>query len=168
MRPGRALDIADAFEARFGQRPEGLYVVGSRAEAYTTGKWPEGSGPNTSDIDLVIQSDVPDVTKWTPEGFQFLRDINPGKVPPGITAVGVGPNEALIGSGPGAIPKAGLVDPFVGPAGELPDLSLGPAIKVYPLPPVPPALFSAAAGPLATVLWQWVRESTAQTVPLSQ
>ncbi|MGY2488550.1 SpvB/TcaC N-terminal domain-containing protein [Cupriavidus sp. CP313] len=162
MRPGRAADIADVFEARFGEPPEGMYVVGSRAEAYTTGKWPEGSGPGKSDIDLVIQSEVPDVTKWTPEGFEFLKDINPGRVPPGVTGIGVGPGKTFIGSDPGSIPKAGLVDPFVGPSAELPDLSLGPALKVWPPPPSPPhqlrALAERLAGPLAGPLvdraWQ--------------
>jgi hypothetical protein len=148
MRPGQAANIADVFEARFGEAPEGMYVVGSRAEAYTTGRWPEGSGPGKSDIDLVIQSEVPDVTKWTPEGFEFLRDINPGRVPPQVTGIGTGTGQTFIGSEPGAIPKAGLVDPFVGPPAELPDLSLGPAIRVWPPPPSAPPQLSSLAGAL--------------------
>ncbi|NGO54716.1 SpvB/TcaC N-terminal domain-containing protein [Allomesorhizobium camelthorni] len=162
MRPGRAADIAEKFEARFGDPPEGMYVVGSRAEAHTTGKWPEGSGPTKSDIDVVIQSEVPNVTKWTPEGFEFLKEINPGRVPPGVTGIGHGPGKTLIGSEPGNIPKAGLVDPFIGRSADLPDLSLGPAIKVWPPPSSPPQnlrslaerLAGPLAGPLVDYAWQ--------------
>ena len=82
FRPSQASRVAQEFEARFGEAPEGMYVVGSRAEAHLTGKWPEGSSPQTSDIDLVIQSNVPGVDKWTREGFDFLKAINPGRVPP--------------------------------------------------------------------------------------
>ena len=153
MRPGRSADIAEMFEARFGEAPEGMYVVGSRAEAYKAGKWPEGSGPAKSDIDLVIQSDVPDVTKWILEGFEFLKEINPGRVPPEVTGIGVRPGKTFIGSEPGNIPKSGLVDPFIGPKTVYPDLSLGPAIKVWPPAPSPPpqlrALAERIAGPIA-------------------
>jgi RHS repeat-associated protein len=153
MRPGRAADVADAFESRFGQPPEGMYVVGSRAEAYR-GPWPEGSSPQTSDIDLVIQSDIPNVTKWTPEGFEFLKDINPGRVPPEVTGIGVGPGQGLIGSGPGNIPKGGLIDPFVGPSG--PDSSLGPSIRLWPPTAIPQQL-SDLAGPVFDRVWQLIR-----------
>jgi hypothetical protein len=128
-------------------------VVGSRAEAYR-GPWQEGSSPQTSDIDLVIQSDIPNVTKWTPEGFEFLKDINPGRVPPEVTGIGVGPGQGLIGSGPGNIPKGGLIDPFVGPSG--PDSSLGPSIRLWPPTAIPQQL-SDLAGPVFDRVWQLIR-----------
>ncbi len=171
MRPGRAASIAEQFETQFGEAPEGMYVVGSRAEAYKTGEWPEGSGPAKSDIDLVIQSEIPDITKWTPEGFEFLKSINPGKVPPEVTGIGTGAGEAFIGTGPGNIPKGGLVDPFVGPPSQLPDLSLGPAIKVWPSPPAIKDLAARLAGPLAgplfEIAWQALSGSTPQPTQAS-
>jgi RHS repeat-associated protein len=164
MRPGRAADIAEAFEGRFGEAPEGMYVVGSRAERYTTGKWPDDSSPLKSDIDLVIQSDVPNIDKWTPEGFEFLKEINPGKVPPGVTGIGTGPGKTFIGGEPGEIPKGGLVDPFIGPSSQYPTCQ-GPAIKVWPPPPPPPPQFSALAGPIFDRVWQWIWSAQPQPSP---
>jgi hypothetical protein len=58
--------------------------------------------------------------------FEFLQAINPGKVPPHVTGVGVGRDQALIGNDPGDIPKAGLLDPYFKQPGTI----TPPTIKV--------------------------------------
>ena len=94
--------IRTEFRNRFGQNPTSLHVGGSHAE---------GTATPTSDIDVLIETDL-DITRFSQEWFEFLKAINPGKVPAHVTAVGTGPGEALIGTDPGDIPKAGLLDPF--------------------------------------------------------
>ncbi|MGX6565242.1 hypothetical protein AEMCBJ_25870 [Cupriavidus necator] len=88
---------------------------------------------------------------WLPEG----------------TGIGIGPGKTFIGSEPGNIPKAGLVDPFAGPSNELPDFSLGPAIAVWPPPPSPlhqlRALAERLAVPLVDRAWQMLWGSGPQT-----
>ncbi|MBV1854852.1 SpvB/TcaC N-terminal domain-containing protein [Catellatospora tritici] len=130
---GQGAEVAEQFRQHFGQRPEALDVVGSRAEAQATGAWPEGSGPGTSDVDLYVTTELDQLTKHGGPGFDFFRDINPGRVPEGVTGIGHGATEAFIGSGPGTIPKAGLLDPFFGP---------GPTgdyiFRIWPTPIAPP------------------------------
>jgi hypothetical protein len=107
----------DKFKQRFGKEPDGIHVVGSHAD---------GTATTESDIDLVIETNLP-LSKFQGPGFEFFKDINPGKVPPGISGIGTGPGEALIGgTGPGSIPKAGLIDPFF----RLPGNVRPPSIKV--------------------------------------
>jgi RHS repeat-associated protein len=148
LRLGRSAEVAQSFRQQFGQRPEAIDVVGSRAEAQVTGAWPAESGPQTSDIDLFVHTELPDITKHAGPGFDLFRTINPGRVPAGITGIGPGPNQAFIGSTPGTIPKAGLLDPFFGPSTAV-DNSLGPAVRVWPTPIAPPTGGAAGA---ATVL----------------
>jgi hypothetical protein len=94
--------IRTEFRNRFGQVPGSLHVGGSHAEGSTT---------PTSDIDVLIETEL-DIPRFSQEWFDFLKAINPGTVPPQVTGVGTGPGEALIGTGAGDIPKAGLLDPF--------------------------------------------------------
>jgi hypothetical protein len=102
LTPQQVEDIAQAFKNKFGKEPQGIYLVGSHAE--------ETAAPS-SDIDIVIETDFL-LSKFSGPGFEFLRAINPGKVPPGISGIGVGSGQALIGYNPGDIQKAGLIDPF--------------------------------------------------------
>jgi hypothetical protein len=121
LAPGQAADIAKAFEARFGQPPESIHIIGSHAE---------GAAEVSSDIDIAIETKIPDLTKHEGEGFEFFKDVNPGRVPPGIQGIGSGPNQAYIGT---EIPKAGTIDPFFKPPGEI----TPPSIKVWPPPNAP-------------------------------
>jgi hypothetical protein len=109
-------EIVRTFEDMFGKEPGGIYLVGSHAE---------GTETSQSDIDLVIETDIP-LTKFTGPGFEFLRAINPGKVPAGVAGIGPGPGEAFIGTGPGDIPKPGLLDPFFRAPGNV----YPPAVKL--------------------------------------
>jgi hypothetical protein len=102
LTPQQVEDIAQTFNNKFGKEPQGIYLVGSYAE---------GTATQSSDIDIVIETDLP-LSKFSGPGFEFLRAINPGKVPPGISGIGVGSGQALIGYDPGDIQKAGLLDPF--------------------------------------------------------
>ena len=129
----RGPQIARSFEKNFGEPAEGVHVVGSRAEARATGAWPEGSSPTTSDVDLVIETARTDLTKHSGPGFDFFREINPGRVPSGVTGIGVKPGEALIGSSPGSIPKGGLIDPFFETAVRPPG-DLRPFMPIWPTP----------------------------------
>ncbi|WP_431970062.1 SpvB/TcaC N-terminal domain-containing protein [Nocardia sp. bgisy134] len=143
VRQGQGAGVAQDFKQSFGQRPEAIDVVGSRAEAQATGTWPEGSGPTTSDVDVVVTTSIPDLDKASGQGFEFFKNINPGKVPPGVKGIGPGPDQAFIGTSPGTIPKGGTLDPFFRPDG--PDLSLGPAYRIWPTP-ITPATGAAGAG----------------------
>lgn len=134
IRPGQPAQVAEEFRTHFGERPEAIEVVGSRAEAQVTGAWPEGSGPLTSDVDMFIQTRVPNLSKHEGAGFEFFRDINPGRVPAGVTGIGPNPGQAYIGTSPGTIPKGGLIDPFFGPA----DALNGVSVPVWPTPISPP------------------------------
>jgi hypothetical protein len=110
--------IAEAFKEQFGQYPDAIYVVGSHAE---------GAATLASDIDIVIETTIPGLSKHACQGFEFFKTINPGKVPEGVQGIGPNPGQAFIGEAPGEIPKPGLVDPFFG----TPDPSLGPSIRVW-------------------------------------
>jgi hypothetical protein len=59
----------------------------------------------------LIETDL-DIQRFSQEWFDYLKAINPGKVPQNITGHGVGPGQAMIGTAPGDIPKPGLLDPF--------------------------------------------------------
>jgi hypothetical protein len=102
LSPQQIEDIARLFQQMFGKEPDAIYLVGSHAA---------GTATPQSDIDLVLETDLP-LTKFTGPGFDFLKAINPGKVPAGITGIGPGPGQAFIGTAPNDIPKAGLLDPF--------------------------------------------------------
>lgn len=106
--------IANEFLRIFGAPPKGIHLVGSQAE---------GAATANSDIDIFLETDLPlgALTKFTSEGFEFLKAINPGKVPDDVTGIGPGPTEAMIG---GRIPKAGLLDPFFGTAPHPPSVRL--------------------------------------------
>jgi RHS repeat-associated protein len=118
LKPEQAEGIAKAFEQRFGQPPKGIRIIGSHAE---------GTADAASDIDIAIETEVPNLTKHTGEGFEFFKDINPGRVPPGVKGIGAGPDEAFIGD---AIPKPGTIDPFFRAPGEVKP----PSIQVWPPP----------------------------------
>jgi len=142
----RGPQIARSFEQHFGEAPTGVNVVGSRAEAQAAGGvFPEGSSPTTSDIDILIETARTDLSKHSGPGFEFFRDINPGRVPSGTTGIGVRPGQRLIGNSPGSIPKAGLLDPFFEPVVRAPG-DLRPFVRLWPTPIDVP---SAAAGALA-------------------
>jgi hypothetical protein len=102
-------EIARRFRQRFGKEPEGIVLVGSHAE---------GTATPDSDVDLVIETDLP-LSKFNGAGFEFFKEINPGKVPPAVIGIGIGPGEALIGLDPGEIPKPGLLDTFFLPPGNV-------------------------------------------------
>ncbi|MFD0360698.1 SpvB/TcaC N-terminal domain-containing protein [Nocardia sp. GCM10030253] len=136
VRPGEGAGIAQNFKRSFGESPEAIDVVGSRAEAQATGNWPDGSGPAASDIDVVITTKLPDLDKASGAGFEFFKQVNPGKVPTGVTGIGYGPDKAYIGPGQGAIPKGGTIDPFFSPTGA--DTTVGPAYRIWPTPITPP------------------------------
>src|SRR5438094_282317 len=106
LSPEQVSQIIAKFKQRFGLEPDGIHVVESHAE---------GKATTGSDIDIVIETSLP-LTKFHGPGFEFFKDINPGKVPPGVIGIGPGPSEAFIGgAGPSTIPKAGLLDPFFRP-----------------------------------------------------
>jgi len=111
--------LAEAFEKRFGVKPKRIAVVGSVAQ---------GTADESSDIDVIIISDVEGIEKNTGEGFEYFKEVNPGKVPEGITEIGPYPEQGhgTIGA---EIPKAGTIDPFF-----FSDESqaTGPFIELYP------------------------------------
>jgi hypothetical protein len=109
-------EIVRRFKQRFGKEPEGIVLVGSYAE---------GTATADSDVDLVIETDLP-LSKFNGPGFEFFKEINPGKVPPGVTGIGTGPGEALIGLDPGEIPRPGLLDTFF----RLPGNAWPPAMRL--------------------------------------
>jgi RHS repeat-associated protein len=115
--------IAGTFKEHFGQEPDAIHLVGSHAEGAATPK---------SDIDLVLETEIPNLDKKSGPGFEFFKAINPGKVPDGVTGIGPNQGQAFIGSGPGQIPKAGTIDPFFKPASEITNTAERPAIKVWP------------------------------------
>lgn len=103
--------LAWEFESHFGQAPREIYLVGSFVHGY------EPPHPH-SDVDLVFVVDArvygrhPELKtsgKFQGIGFEFFRRINPGRVDPAITGIGVRPTEGALG---GNIPKAGMLDPF--------------------------------------------------------
>jgi hypothetical protein len=118
-----AAKIAAQFEKSFGVQPEALYLVGSRAERALGNTALDVSA---SDIDLFFQTSL-DLTKHEGAGFAFFKELNPGRVPAGVIGLGPGPGQLFIG-GAGGIPKAGLIDPFFGPANAL--MTDAPAIKL--------------------------------------
>jgi RHS repeat-associated protein len=127
--------VADEFEKQFGQRPQEIYLVGSYAEAITFGKWPPDpfSGPGKSDIDIIIITSITGLDKSSGPGFQFFSAINPGKVPPGITGIGYGKNETIIGNKPGNIPKPDTIDPFFKQnVSQMTVTPTKPVIRVWP------------------------------------
>jgi hypothetical protein len=101
--------IETAFQNQFGQTPQSIHVGGSYAE---------GTATAASDIDVLLETEL-NLPRFSPAWFDFLKAINPGIVPLHVTGVGPGPGQALIGSGPGDIPKAGLLDPFFKAPGTL-------------------------------------------------
>jgi hypothetical protein len=121
-----ATALAARFEEEFGKKPEAIFLVGSRAEKALGDATIDVS---KSDIDVFIQTDIADLSKFEGQGFKFFKELNPGKVPPGTTGVGFGPGRVPIGSGPGTIPKADLIDPFFGPKGGL--IPGNPAVQVF-------------------------------------
>jgi hypothetical protein len=101
--------IVTEFRNKFGKDPKSIHVGGSVAD---------GTATPASDIDVLIETDVA-ISRFSQPRFDFLKAINPGKVPPTVTGVGTGPGEALIGTGPADIPKAGLLDPFFKATGTI-------------------------------------------------
>ena len=104
------------FQSRFGQDPKSIHVGGSHAQ---------GSATAASDVDVLIETDLA-IPRFSQPWFDYLKAINPGKVPPHVAGVGTGPGEALIGNDPGDIPKAGLLDPYFKKSGTI----YPPTIKV--------------------------------------
>lgn len=111
-----ALILAE-YANRFGHDPISIHVGGSFAQ---------GTATVSSDIDVIIETSLP-ISRFSQPWFEYLKAINPGKVPPGVTGVGTGPGEALIGDDPRDIPKSGLLDPFFKQPGSI----TPPTIKVY-------------------------------------
>jgi RHS repeat-associated protein len=116
--------VAAQFEKSFGQPPEAIYLVGSHAERVLGNAAIDVS---KSDVDLFIQTDLT-LSKHSGAGFEFFKVLNPGRVPAGVTGIGVGPGELLIG-GEGGILKAGLVDPFFGAVDNL--IEGLPVLKIW-------------------------------------
>jgi hypothetical protein len=116
LTPEQVEEIAARFRGRFGKDPVSIYLVGSHADGTATGD---------SDIDLVLETDL-DLSKFDGPGFEFFREINPGRVPVTATGIGVGPGQVLIGSGPGDVLKSGLVDVFF----RVPGNVWPPAVKL--------------------------------------
>jgi predicted nucleotidyltransferase len=77
LTPEQVDGIVAKFKQRFGQEPDGIHLVGSHAE---------GRATIASDIDIVIETNLP-LTKFHGPGFDFFKDINPGKVPPVSSAL---------------------------------------------------------------------------------
>lgn len=104
--------LASRFEMQFGEKPVGIYVVGSHAEGFAEA---------TSDIDVYFEGSaklkarLPGLVKYEGPGFQFFRALNPGRVPDGVVGLGLGPGQAMLSDGKGStIKKAGILDPFFG------------------------------------------------------
>lgn len=106
--------IESEFERVFGERPFAIHLIGSQAS---------GTADADSDIDIYLETDLSlgALTKFTPDGFEFFKAINPGVVPDDVTGIGAGPTEAFIGE---RIPKAGTIDPFFGSGPKLPSVKL--------------------------------------------
>ncbi len=81
LTPAQVDEIVRRFKQRFGKEPTGIVLIGSHTE---------GTATPDSDVDLVIETDLP-LSKFNGDGFEFFKDINPGKVPPGVTGIGIGP-----------------------------------------------------------------------------
>lgn len=110
IKPETVQMIVKTFQAKFGQPPEAIHLIGSYAE---------NEAEATSDIDIVIESTVANLTKHEGAGFEFFKAINPGKVADWITGIGPKLGQAFIGNEPGSIPKAGLLDPFFRDPGDV-------------------------------------------------
>jgi RHS repeat-associated protein len=115
--------IAAQFEKAFGVQPDAIYLVGSQAERALGNA---AVGGAASDIDLFFQTSLK-LSKHEGAGFEFFIELNPGRVPAGVTGIGPGPGRLFIG-GAGGIPKPGLIDPFFGPADAL--IPGAPAIRL--------------------------------------
>lgn len=107
----RASEVAEYFAQTFGAQPTAIYLVGSHAERAATGE---------SDIDIYIQFSPATAQahprllsdgKFEGPGFEFFRSINPGRIPPGMVGLGIGPGRGMLGTD---IPKYGTIDPFFG------------------------------------------------------
>ncbi len=98
--------LARKFNSRFGQSPGSIWVVGSHAQGVAT---------KNSDIDMFFETDL-DLVKWTGEGWEFFKQINPGKIPGWATGWGPAPGQILLGVN---VPKGGVIDPFFGPLAKL-------------------------------------------------
>ena len=109
--------ILSEFKSRFGRDPISVHIGGSYSQGVAT---------TSSDIDVLIETNLV-IPRFGPQWFEYLKAINPGRVPPGITGVGMGPGEALIGSDPSDIPKSGLLDPFFKSPGAI----TPPTVKVF-------------------------------------
>lgn len=105
------------FRTRFGQDPISVHIGGSHTQGVATAN---------SDIDVLVETSL-SIPRFGPAWFEFLKAINPGKVPMSVTGVGTGPGEALIGNDPSDIPKAGLLDPYF----KQPGAVAPPTVKVF-------------------------------------
>ncbi len=115
-------EIANRFEKRFGFRPKAILLVGTQAE----GK----AGP-TSDIDIFLVlppeklaqhpyfNQPAAAIKEGGKGFDFMKDLNPGKIPAGVKGIGPDMEKGQYYLGDPELPKAGVVDPFFGPASKI-------------------------------------------------
>lgn len=112
---GQVKGIVKAFKKLFGKKPEGVHLVGSHADKTANA---------SSDIDLVIETTIPNLEKNTGAGFDFFKSINPGRVPEGVTGIGPLPGQSYIGD---AIPKAGTIDPFFRAPGDF----HGPSVPLW-------------------------------------
>jgi RHS repeat-associated protein len=152
LKPGQVESIADAFQKRFGQPPKNIKIIGSHAE---------GAAEASSDIDISIETEIQDLTKHTGEGFEFFKDVNPGRVPPDITGIGSKPGEGFIGD---AIPKPGTIDPFFKAPGE----THPPSVQVWPpsgVPAAPPAAARPDPKVLAPIFGAGTRVDKPQSNP---
>ncbi len=139
---GRVRQIVQQFKGNFGVPPKRVSLVGSFAE---------GAGKiGASDIDIFIHTSLRGIDKSSGAGFQYFKAVNPGKVPPGVAGIGPLKGQAWIGSMPGEIPKAGLIDPFFGAA---PNLTYGPSLLMWRPLGIGPYL-TTAAGAAGTTMSQ--------------
>ncbi len=102
LTPEQIARIRAEFRRQFGQDVGSLHVGGSHAD---------GTATPASDIDVLIETGL-HIPRFSQAWFDFLRAINPGRMPSHVTGVGTGPGQAVIGTDPGDISKPGLLDPF--------------------------------------------------------
>ena len=81
LTPQQLALVLSEFRNRFGQDPISISLGGS---------YSQGAATPSSDLDLLIETNL-SIPRFSQPWFDFLKAINPGKVPANLTGVGTGP-----------------------------------------------------------------------------
>ena len=89
--------VVDRFAIQFQQYPLCVKLIGSLAR---------GAGTENSDIDLLIETSLPGLSKFEGAGFLIFKQINGGRCPAHLDDL----HSTVIGCSTTDLAKAGLID----------------------------------------------------------